>query len=418
MTSSEESIESVSDASEFNLERVLPNDERTKFLFQEHTIRYLFASQFTTSKSVLDAACGSGYGSAILSKSGATKVVGIDNSSEAIEYCEKNYKKENLEFKKDNCEKITLDTTFDVVVSFETIEHLKNQDNFLTEVKRVLKDDGIFIVSTPNTDTYPSDNPFHYKEFTESEFKLFLGKYFSNITIFYQYYPSSMAISKPADIMNDLKINFFNAQTYQIDDISKKFNLDNSDGLFFVAICSNNPIADNPIANIDNKLYLYSSTINQLSSPEEHELTHLDELRNLNQKKDENLKTFEEKAVSHMDELRELNEKKDENLKKFENKTDRYIKKFEEKAVSHMDQLRELNLKKDENLKKFEEKAVSHMDKLRELNEKKDADLLHLRELNMKKDEDIEHLRNIIKQIHESPAWKLIKKIDFLKKNN
>jgi 2-polyprenyl-3-methyl-5-hydroxy-6-metoxy-1,4-benzoquinol methylase len=438
VTSSEESIESVSDASEFNLERVLPNDERTKFLFQEHTIRYLFASQFTTSKSVLDAACGSGYGSAILSKSGATKVVGIDNSSEAIEYCEKNYKKENLEFKKDNCEKITLDTTFDVVVSFETIEHLKNQDNFLTEVKRVLKDDGIFIVSTPNTDTYPSDNPFHYKEFTESEFKLFLGKYFSNITIFYQYYPSSMAISKPADIMNDLKINFFNAQTYQIDDISKKFNLDNSDGLFFVAICSNNPIA-----NIDNKLYLYSSTINQLSSPEEHDLTHLDELRNLNQKKDENLKkfekkavshmdelrnlnqkkdenlkTFEEKAVSHMDELRELNEKKDENLKKFENKTDRYIKTFEEKAVSHMDQLRELNLKKDENLKKFEEKAVSHMDKLRELNEKKDADLLHLRELNMKKDEDIEHLRNIIKQIHESPAWKLIKKIDFLKKNN
>ncbi|MDC1057743.1 class I SAM-dependent methyltransferase [Nitrosopumilus sp.] len=388
MTSSEESIESVSDASEFNLERVLPNDERTKFLFQEHTIRYLFASQFTTSKSVLDAACGSGYGSAILSKSGATKVVGIDNSSEAIEYCEKNYKKENLEFKKDNCEKITLDTTFDVVVSFETIEHLKNQDNFLTEVKRVLKDDGIFIVSTPNTDTYPSDNPFHYKEFTESEFKLFLGKYFSNITIFYQYYPSSMAISKPADIMNDLKINFFNAQTYQIDDISKKFNLDNSDGLFFVAICSNNPIA-----NIDNKLYLYSSTINQLSSPEEHELTHLDELRELNMKKDENLKTFEKKAGTHMDELRDLNQKKDENLKTFETK-----------AVTHMDELRELNMKKDENLKTFEKKALTHMDELRELN--------------MKKDEDIEHLRNIIKQIHESPAWKLIKKIDFLKKNN
>ena len=407
MTSSEESIESVSDASEFNLERVLPNDERTKFLFQEHTIRYLFASQFTTSKSVLDAACGSGYGSAILSKSGATKVVGIDNSSEAIDYCEKNYKKENLEFKKNNCEKITLDTTFDVVVSFETIEHLKNQDNFLTEVKRVLKDDGIFIVSTPNTDTYPSDNPFHYKEFTESEFKLFLGKYFSNITIFYQYYPSSMAISKPADIMNDLKINFFNAKTYQIDDISKKFNLDNSDGLFFIAICSNNPITDNPIANIDNKLYLYSSTINQLSSPEEHELTHLDELRNLNQKKDENLKKFEKKAGSHMDELRELNEKKDgnidelrdlnkkkdENLKNFENKTDRYIKAFEKKAGVHMDELRELN-------------------------EKKDADLLHLRELNLKKDKDIENLQNIIKEIHGSSTWKLITKLDFLKKNN
>ena len=362
MTVPDESLDPVSDVSEFDLERVLPNDERTKFLFQEHAIRYLFASQFTTSKTVLDAACGSGYGSDILSESGATKVVGIDNSSEAIEYCEKNYKKENLEFKKDNCEKITLDTTFDVVVSFETIEHLKNQDNFLTEVKRVLKDDGIFIVSTPNTDTYPSDNPFHYKEFTESEFKLFLGKYFSNITIFYQYYPSSMAISKPTDVMNDLKINFFNAKNFNLDDISEKFNLSNSHGLFFIAVCGNNPIA-----NIDNKLYLYRDTNDELSSPEEHELTHLNELRDLNKKNG-----------SHMDQLRDLNKKKDENLKNFENKTDTYIKTFEKKAEHHMDELRELNLKKDE---------------------------------------DIEHLRNIIEEIHESSAWKLIKKLDFLKKH-
>ena len=177
MASSDETIDSLSEFSEFNLERVLPNDERTKFLFQEHVIRYLFASQFVTSKTVLDAACGSGYGSSILLESGAKKVVGIDNSSEAIEYCEKNYKKENLEFKKDNCEKINLDTQFDVAISFETIEHLKNQDNFLSEIKRVLKNDGIFIVSTPNTETYPSGNPFHSKEFTESEFKQFLGKY-------------------------------------------------------------------------------------------------------------------------------------------------------------------------------------------------------------------------------------------------
>jgi 2-polyprenyl-3-methyl-5-hydroxy-6-metoxy-1,4-benzoquinol methylase len=401
MGSSEESVDLKSDISDFDLERVIPNNERTKYLFQEHAIRYLFASQFISSKTVLDAACGSGYGSAILSESGATKVVGIDNSSEAIEYCEKNYKNENLEFKKTNCEEITLDTTFDVVVSFETIEHLKNQDNFLTEVKRVLKDDGIFIVSTPNTDTYPSGNPFHHKEFTESEFKLFLGKYFSNITLFYQFYPSSMAISKPADIMNDLKINFFNAENSRLDDINKKFNLSNSHGLFFIALCSNTEIK-----NIENKLYLYRDTTNELSSPEQHELSHMDELRELNQKKDENLKTFETMAVSHMDELRELNKKKDDNLKK-----------FEQKMGSHMDELRELNQKKDENLKTFETRAVSHMDELRELNQKKDDDLKHLRELNKKKDEDLEHLRNIIKEIHESSAWKLITKLDFLKKD-
>ena len=398
---SEESIDSLSDVSEFDLERVLPNDERTKFLFQEHTIRYLFASQFTVSKTVLDAACGSGYGSAILSESGATKVVGIDYSSEAIEYCEKNYKNENLEFKKENCEKINLDTRFDVAVSFETIEHLKNQDDFLTEIKRTLKHDGLFIVSTPNIDTYPSGNPFHHKEFTESEFKSFLGKYFSNIIIFYQFYPSSMAISKPIDIMNDLKINFFNAENYNLDDVTEKFNLANSHGLFFIAICSNRPIE-----NIDNKLYLYRDTIDELSSPEEHELSHLDELRVLNKKKDENLKKFETKVGSHIDQLRELNKKKDENLKKFETRAVSHLDELRElnkKKDEDLEHLRELNKKKDENLKKFETRAVGHMDELRELNEKKD--------------EDLEHLRNIIKEIHESSAWKLITKLDFLKKD-
>jgi len=401
MGSSEESVDSKSDISDFDLERVIPNDERTKYLFQEHAIRYLFASQFISSKTVLDAACGSGYGSAILSESGATKVVGIDNSSEAIEYCEKNYKNENLEFKKTNCEEITLDAEFDIAVSFETIEHLKNQDNFLAEIKRLLKDDGIFIVSTPNTKNYPSGNPFHYKEFTESEFKLFLGKYFSNITLFYQFYPSSMAISKPADIMNDLQINFFNAENSRLDDINEKFNLRNSDGLFFIAICSNNPIK-----NIENKLYLYRDTTDELNSPEKHELSHMNQLRELNKQKDDNLKKFERKAGSHMNQLRELNKQKDDNLKKFEHD-----------AENHMNQLRELNKQKDDNLKKFEHDAENHMNQLRELNKQKDDNLLHLRDLNKRKDDDIVHLQKIIQDIHESTSWKLIKKLDFLKKS-
>ena len=82
-----------------------------------------------------------------------------------------------------------------------------------------------------------------------------------------------------------------------------------------------------------------------------------------------------------------------------------------------MDELRELNKKKDENLKTFETRVVGHMDELRALNEKKDDALKHLRELNKRKDEDLEHLRNIIKEIHESSAWKLITKLDFLKKD-
>ncbi len=58
------------------------------------------------------------------------------------------------------------------------------------------------------------------------------------------------------------------------------------------------------------------------------------------------------------------------------------------------------------------------MDQLRELNKKKDEDLVRLRELNKKKDKDIEHLRNIINEIHESSSWKLLTKLDFLKKDD
>jgi SAM-dependent methyltransferase len=336
---------------------------------------------------------------------GAKKVVGIDNSAESIEYCKKNYKKDNLEFKTEDCEKINLDDIFDVVISFEAIEHLKNQDSFVSEVKRLLKDDGVFIVSTPNKETYPSGNPYHFREFTESEFKSFLGKYFSNVTIFYQYYPPSMAICKPMDVMDDLKINFFDVTKFKIDVLNEEFNLNNNAGLFFIAICSNKTLE-----NIDNKLYFFKETNDQSSSPEQHEQDHLQELRNLNKKKDANLKNFEEKAINHMDELRNLNKKKDANQKN-----------FEVRAVSHMDQLRNLNKKKDTGLTKLRnlnKKKDAGLTKLRDLNKKKDANLKKLRELNMGKDADIVNLRSIIKEMQESPSWKLIKKFGFLKKDD
>ena len=360
--------------SEFNLERVVPNDKKTRFLFQEHSLRYLFASQFVKSKTVLDAACGTGYGASMMLDAGAKKVVGIDNSAEAIEYCKKNYKKDNLEFKTEECEKINLDVPFDIVVSFETIEHLKNQSHFVSEVKRLLKDDGVFIVSTPNKETYPAGNPYHFREFTESEFKSFLGKYFSNVTIFYQYYPPSMAICKPMDVMDDLKINFFDVTKFKIDVLNEEFNLNNTTGLFFIAICSNSAVE-----NIDNKLYFFKETNDQSSSPEQHEQDHLQELRDLNKKKDANLKKFEVKAVGHMDHLRDLNKKKDSNLKKYE-------------------------VAMKANLKKYEVEVTSHMDRLRKLNEEKDA--------------DIANLRAIIKEMRESSSWKLVKKFGFLKKDD
>jgi len=172
---------------EFTGERFVPGHPELDNLFQEHVIRYLFSSQFIKSKTVLDAGCGTGYGSYILAQNKAKKVVGIDNSKEAIEYCKNNYQSKNLEFKIGDCEELNFsDSSFDVVASFELIEHLKKPESFLSGVKRILKKDGIFITSTPNKLTYNTENPFHYKEYTENEFKETLKIYFSEVSIFCQ----------------------------------------------------------------------------------------------------------------------------------------------------------------------------------------------------------------------------------------
>lgn len=98
----------------------------------EHMQRYEIASNLVEGKNVLDAACGEGYGSYILSKK-AKNVMGIDISSEAIEYASEEYKNKNLKYICASIEKLPLeDNSIDIIISFETIEHVNEdvQKNF------------------------------------------------------------------------------------------------------------------------------------------------------------------------------------------------------------------------------------------------------------------------------------------------
>ncbi|MCD4813444.1 glycosyltransferase [bacterium] len=156
----------------------------------EHWHRYLFSTQFIAGKKVLDCACGEGYGSFLLSQY-AHSVIGIDISHEAIAYAQEKYPQKNLEFKTGSVAAIPLKTdhTFDVVISFETIEHVSGevQHAFLKEVKRLLKPGGLFLVSTPNKKVYSDDplykNEYHLREFYPDEFKTFLHTGFSHIRL-------------------------------------------------------------------------------------------------------------------------------------------------------------------------------------------------------------------------------------------
>jgi ubiquinone/menaquinone biosynthesis C-methylase UbiE len=172
------------------LERVSPEQKFTA-VFQLHYATYHFAHKFIQKKVVLDIGCGMGYGSDYLAKDGR-KVIGIDISNEAVSYAKNYYKAENLDFVIMDATKLGfLDNTFDVVSSFEVIEHLKDYKIHLSEISRVLKSDGYLLLSTPNKKiSSPKDslplNPYHINEFKPKDLSSILSLYFSQVEIFGQ----------------------------------------------------------------------------------------------------------------------------------------------------------------------------------------------------------------------------------------
>src|SRR5262249_28254969 len=156
----------------------------------EHVHRYLVAREYAKGKDVLDIACGEGFGSAILAKAAWT-VVGVDIASEAIEHAAICYRLGNVQFKQGSCAEIPLDNdSIDLVVSFETIEHHDEHKAMMAEIKRVLRPDGLVIISSPDKKEYsilPNyRNPFHVRELFKEEFEDLLRAYFKNVALLSQ----------------------------------------------------------------------------------------------------------------------------------------------------------------------------------------------------------------------------------------
>jgi|GEM_PF-1559981 len=158
----------------------------------EHLHRYRFVKEFVKGKKVLDLGCGEGYGCFMLSDD-ADSVTGIDIAGEAIRHASVKYQRGNLKFVQGSMADIPIEGEylFDIVISFEALEHIAEQDDLLREVKRLLKKDGIFIVSTPNKHELHAENPnyqneFHVKELSLNEFNSLLAANFKNISLFGQ----------------------------------------------------------------------------------------------------------------------------------------------------------------------------------------------------------------------------------------
>lgn len=169
---------------EFTGERYVPN--RKGNIELEHRHRYLLARELCKGKMVLDLASGEGYGSAILAEV-AANVVGVDISPEAVQHSSRKYQHHhNLEFMVGACAQIPLPNAFcDVVVSYETIEHHDQHEQMLLEVKRVLRPEGVLIISSPDKYHYSVvpcyKNPFHVKELYGHEFRDLLNRHFKKV---------------------------------------------------------------------------------------------------------------------------------------------------------------------------------------------------------------------------------------------
>jgi len=157
-------------------------------ILHEHLHRYFFALQFCAGKKVLDIASGEGYGSALLA-SVASEVYGVDIAAEAVQHAAANYSADNLTFLRGDARRIPVPTgSMEVVVSFETLEHLGEQEEFLREIKRVLHPGGLLVMSTPDREFFAASppNPFHVKELGRAEFEGLIGEHFKNSRFFVQ----------------------------------------------------------------------------------------------------------------------------------------------------------------------------------------------------------------------------------------
>ena len=224
-------------ALEFTGERFTP--ECAREIWYEHWHRYQFVQKLATGKRVLDAACGEGYGSALLAAT-ATSVVGMDIAESAVEHARRRYGRlANLTFEQGDCTALApVDKPFDLIVSFETLEHVAAQEALVAGFARALADGGLLVISSPDKRTYSDQrgfhNEFHVRELYRDELLALLQAHFPVVQLYAQKLLFQSVVWRE-DASADGPATAATATAQGVADGLRY------DPLYFIAVCSKRP---------------------------------------------------------------------------------------------------------------------------------------------------------------------------------
>ena len=359
---------------DFTGERFVPGikDDKLKI---EHYQRYLSVRELVKDKVVLDIACGEGYGSDMLA-SAAQRVIGIDIDRDVVEHAAKRYAhRNNLQYLQGTAESIPLEAaSVDVVVSFETIEHMTEQSQyaFLDEIERVLKKDGVLIISTPNkavySDRYQYKNEFHVKEFYHDDFWNFLHEKFAYVQLFFQAF-------EVAGILNACE-----KRPEKMTDLSERGGYI-SDGKYYIAVASRVPFAAEAMSSVYMSPFgEYEALIQRivtLQDEEEEKNRHIRLLNGQLEEREQDILALNRQTESDRSRIEELNRQTESDRNR--------IEELNRQAENDRSRIEELNRQTESDRNRIEElnhQAESDRNRIEELNRQTENDREHIAEMN------------------------------------
>lgn len=221
-----------------NGERFVPELHTSATIEAEHQTRYQWACALAAGRTVLDAGCGVGWGSALLLEAGAASVTGLDLSELALESARERTAGRATLVRGDLQAPPFKDDSFDLVVCFEAIEHVEDPEQALDELRRVLRPDGILLISSPNRGVYPTGNPFHLHEYTSQELEDTLRNRFANVVPYRQQTHVGSLLVADADFA------ITDPGTPLAADVRKTVGGEPGDELYTVVACSDGPVPE------------------------------------------------------------------------------------------------------------------------------------------------------------------------------